>query len=246
MRVRQAPTAQMTNNSQASSISQHIRVALEAGGTRLRFAVDIGTYYTKMCFQFYEDGDESKTTQIWHISWQSSIYETPTLLCYRDGALHWGQQIENWLQAGEILESDVFRTFKLALSNDVTVRDIKNNIEALLMRKKKTLNQLFLEYVHALVTEAKARISATSVGAAYDFDTMQLDLCVSVPQAWQPASNMVLTEAARALGYRSCKVVGEALCVAAFMLEKEVNLPIGKRWLQAGDMVLVLDLGMFE
>lgn len=69
---------------------------------------------------------------------------------------------------------------------------------------------------------AKTHIFNTAVGLGHSNDT-PIRLTMSVPQIWPPHSNVALIEAAKNLGVLNCTLVGEALCVAAYMLEKEVN-----------------------
>ena len=238
------PESEIKKRKATADAREKIRAqnALDMTGERCRIAIDIGTTFTKACFQF-SSPDSPSPENVHHVAWQSNQYETPSILTYRDGKLYWGQQVESWLKEGEIHEHTVMRQAKLALHLEETVKHVKSKVMTLLKLEGKTIYNLFADYMSALVIFIKQFISQTAAGAGYDLAKTPIELLVSVPQVWQPHSNVALTDAARKLGVYSCTIVGEALCCSSTLLEKELNAAGANRWLKEGDRVLVVDLG---
>jgi len=211
---------------------------LETAGPRLRLAIDIGTTWTKATYQFYNSTAESVPTQVWPVAWESATFQTPSTLTYQKGKLLWGATLERQLNDGTISEATVMRQFKLALHADVRVKEVKDKVLALLKNENKTVSDLFADYMSALVKDAKHHIFHNNArGPAYDSKTIQVDIVISVPQCWAPGCNVALTDAAKKLG-GSCRIVGEAMCAAAFMYTKEIDDPTAKRWLHVSICVL--------
>lgn len=202
---------------------------------RLRLAVDIGTTFTKASYQFYNE-DTRLSTDLWHVSWHGPHqYETPSILAYKDGKLYWGQQIETWLRDHKISEATVMRQAKLALHKYEDVGEaskVRAKVVDLLEKEGKDIFKLIADYMSSLVVFARDFIHNTVAGKKHNSSTLPLHLSISVPQVWQPSSNVSLSNAARALGVDNFEVVGEALCVAATVLDKELNSSGPEGWLK--------------
>jgi len=202
---------------------------------RLRLAIDIGTTFTKASYQFF-NSDTLASTEAWHVSWHGPHqYETPSILAYHDGKLCWGQQIETWLRDHKISESIVMRQAKLALHKYEDVGEaskVRAKVLNLLSKEGKDIFKLIADYMSSLVVFSRDFIHNTVAGKKHNSSTLPLHLSISVPQVWQPSSNVSLSNAAKALGVDNFEVVGEALCVAATVLDKELNSSGPEGWLK--------------
>jgi hypothetical protein len=191
-----------------------------------------GTTFTKAAYQFVNAKDDSDASAIHLVMWHSQDYTTPSVLTYQAGKLYWGAEVERQLRDHALHEVDVMRQSKLALHNDQKVFDIRKAVMSILDPMKKKAYDLFVDYTAELVVGAKERIARTVVGGAYDMQNIDMDLVLSVPEVWQPHSNLALINAAEELGAASCCIVGEAKCVATTMLEKEINVSGPAKWLK--------------
>lgn len=230
------PLSQPTVHPQASQALVTVEQQPNTAGARLRLALDIGTTWTKAAFQFSNADDRSNSSQIWPVAWESNGFQTPSTVSYQKGKLLWGADLERALSDGEVTESVVLRQFKLALHSDASVEDVKDKVLALSKQENKSVFDLFADYLSELVAYAKDRIfTGNSRGLAFD-PNIPLEIIVSVPQCWDPASNIALVEAAKQLG-SSCTVVGEALCASAFIWTKEIDVSAEERWLKVSKVV---------
>jgi len=206
-----------------------------ASAWRLRLAIDIGTTFTKASYQFFNH-DTRFSTEVWHVSWHGPHqYETPSILAYHEGKLCWGQQIETWLRDHKINESVVMRQAKLALHKYEDVGEaskVRLKVLGLVAKEGKDIFKLVADYMSSLVVFAQEYIHNTVAGKKHNSSNLPLHLSIPVPQVWQPSSNVSLSNAAKALGVDSFEVVGEALCVAATVLEKELNSTGPEQWLK--------------
>lgn len=235
-------TSKIAQNTR-SAVEEDTSMDVDGPGVCLRLSIDCGTTFSKASFQFFNPADATGENNVSYVQWQSHVSETPSVVAYINGRLICGEEVEIMLRNHELSESKVLRQFKLALTSDHRVQYIRDHVLPLLQSEGKTLQDLFVDYTKELFTSARSFISGTHEGLSYGVDTIPCELLLSVPQAWQPQFNLALINSAKKLGVKSCKIVGEALSVAACMLKEEIDKSMaGKRWLNVSSLPLCLGI----
>jgi len=158
------------------------------------------------------------------------------------GQFEEGQDLIEQTDEGLLGESDCLRFSKLALQPNHATKAIHEKVAAHTARVNKKPQDIFVDYLNAIVKKAKAYIKGTSYG---NVDDIPLELFISTPQIWAPSTNRAMTEAGKRIASK-CAIVPEPLCAAAFVLNDEINVGSQSQTnvtLGMDDLVLVADLG---
>lgn len=203
--------------------------------------MDIGTTSTTVAYQVCAAKDDLPPIHVARL--HEMEYECPMIVRYNEaGQFEEGPGLINQLDDGLLGEDDCLRFSKLALQPNTETKAIYEKVIAHTSRVGKKPEDIFVDYLAAIVRKAKAYIKGTSYG---NVDNTPLELFISTPQIWAPATNLAMIEAGKRMASK-CAIVPEPLCAAAFVLNDEINVGSQSNTnvtLGVDDLVLVADLG---
>lgn len=205
----------------------------------VRMAIDIGTTSSTVAYQVCATKYEDPVVHIARLN--KMELESPMIVRYDEfGNFHEGQDLVDQLNQGLLREDECLRFSKLALQPNKTTKVIHDKVIAHTARVGKTPQDIFLNYVDAIVMRTKTFIKGTHFG---NVDDTPLELLISTPQIWAPSTNLAMVAAGKRIAAK-CSIVPEPLCAAAFVLNDEINV-VGHAnvTLDVDDLVLVADLG---
>ncbi len=198
---------------------------------KLRIAVDFGTTFSAVCYTFHTGGDSHAAVGQYAISklnrimFDNSEYQEKTQIAWNPERYDyvWGEEVDEGIRTGVILEKDRIRMLKIGLLNIPETEPIRTEHAEQLQRiplgpSRPTIEDLIRIYLERLYLSAKEKIC--NRWGKDIFENSQVECLVCVPALWTPEVSEIMISAAEQAGLPNPDLVSEPEAAAAFMMQE--------------------------
>lgn len=204
-------------------------------GFTLRLAIDYGTINLGVAYHIvHVDDDDDKDPEIHEVMFDDGQnYQDDMWVQWRnDDPLVCSRQVGIKVTNGDLRRDKAFHMPKLAFYPDYEGSPARQLLEKQLqdiadqLEEDFEIGDLIQAHLKSIVEHAKDFIKTEQerflAENDIDLDKIPMEVYLSVPQAWDPSSNHIMSEAAKAAGLRG-QLVLEPQCVAAFAMYHELK-----------------------